>query len=146
MLGKLSEKLDANAEEIVNAFYEHLLKVKGYQRAYFKRLTKGSYDKAYFENRRYICRAHDRIGLLLRWYLSAYRKYLNLLILRICHEHCLEDNEGHDYLQSLTKVIFLDMIPAIETYMAGGRKSSGRLSKSLRALSSQMSATSCGHP
>src|SRR3989304_5936498 len=75
-LKKIGEVLDKHADEIIEKFYEHLLsfpetkayfkdketlkRVKGYQKAYFKRLTKGDYDLKYFEERLKIGEAHDR--------------------------------------------------------------------------------------
>jgi|Deesub1362B_J571_1020462.scaffolds.fasta_scaffold01659_4 PAS domain S-box-containing protein len=134
-LGQLSEVLQGQHEEILDLFYEHLLsfketsrffssrkdveRVRAKQVEYFKRLTAGNYDLEYLRDRTRVGIAHDHIALPARWYIGAYRKYLELIMSRI--SRTLSPGDGRlllGYIESLLKLIFLDMVVAIETYIA----------------------------
>jgi PAS domain S-box-containing protein len=132
-LGKLGEILLPSLEDIVDAFYEHILsfpstrrlfadaetaeRIKAEQMEYFRRLTRGHYNSDYLKDRTRIGVAHDRIGLKPRWYIGAYRKYVELILPRLC-ERLSGGEEGLiPYLRSLLKVVFLDMTVALESYL-----------------------------
>ena len=84
--------LKAHQSEVVLSFYEHLLRfprlqrllddrhafvrLKHLQSAYFDSLTAGDYDAAYERNRVRVGLVHQHVGLEIRWYIGAYRKYL----------------------------------------------------------------------
>lgn len=124
----------ASSLEIIDRFYRFLQaqphtaailrkpgvlgKVKAHQRAYFERLTRGVYDRDYFEDRLRTGYAHDRIGLTPEWYLGAYNVYLSL----VC-EVLGRKLKGRNYgetVASLTKVVFLDMGLAMDAYIHAG--------------------------
>jgi signal transduction histidine kinase len=126
-------RLQQNAGEIIEKFYEYLLahehtrsvlstpglieKLKKLQAQYFSELTAGVYDLAYFENRLKVGLAHQRVGLSPEWYLGAYNKYLHIA------SDVLSRSYGRDYegffqtMTSLTKVIYLDMGLALDAYI-----------------------------
>jgi methyl-accepting chemotaxis protein len=127
------ELATANAEELIEQFYEHLLghdetrahlqsdthigNLKKVQSQYFKELFDGLYDETYIENRVAVGRTHERIGLSPQWYMGAYARYLNIM-LPIILEALKDDSKvAGQRLQSLIKVIFLDMGLAIDTYI-----------------------------
>src|SRR5689334_17624181 len=78
-LGEINDLARAYAEPVIDAFYEHLLKfgdtkgffknaatldrVKRLQLQYFLRLTQGTYDSSYVEERLKIGAVHEKIGL-----------------------------------------------------------------------------------
>ena len=117
---------------IINRFYNYLLahehtramlsapglveRLKGLQTQYFKELTSGVYDIAYFENRLRVGQVHQRIGLSPEWYMGAYVKYLHIAT------DVLSTAFGRDYerffqtLISLTKIISLDKALAVDAY------------------------------
>ena len=80
---------------VVESFYQLLLshietkkffpdeatirRVKRAQRDYFLGLFSGKCDLAYVEDRLRVGTAHERIGLSTKWYLGAYRKYMELI-------------------------------------------------------------------
>jgi hypothetical protein len=124
--------LQGEAPQIIDRFYEFLLsqehtrkilsqpglieRLEDLQTTYFRRLTSGTYDLAYFENRLHVGQTHYRIGLAPEWYLGAYLKYLHVA------SDVLSRALGRDYeryfqmLVSLTKVIYLDMGLALDAY------------------------------
>jgi len=153
LLKKIGEVLDRHADEIIEKFYEHLLsfpetkayfkdketinRVKGYQKAYFKRLTKGNYDLKYFEERLKIGVAHDRIKLPVKFYIGAYNKYHDIVIPKICKEHGYNDCEATLPLSAFLKIILLDMSLAIDAYIAAREAKLAESEEKFRALFEQ---------
>lgn len=95
----LDDALGDQAYGFVEGFYRHLLsfpemrallpddealdRLKALQMRYFLRLTAGTYDEAYGDERQHVGLAHARIGLSPGWYLGAYSHYLTELLPRI---------------------------------------------------------------
>ncbi len=135
LLRQIHDLLAASFQsDFVEAFYEHILAfeetreliaqsgvnqddLKSTQLAYFQSLTSGNYDLPYFLNRLKVGLAHERIGLDVKWYIGAYRKYLSELF------HYLEKNLRHDTEQltrvfdAIIKVVSLDIALAIDAYI-----------------------------
>lgn len=131
-LKSAASRLQARSPEITERFYEYLLnhehtrrileapgllpRLKELQGNYFFRLTSGTYDLDYFEDRLRVGQVHFRIGLTPEWYLGAYVKYLHIV------SDVLSQAFGRDYesffqtLVSLTKVIYLDTGLALDAY------------------------------
>ncbi len=68
------------------------------------------------ESRLRIGRTHERIGLKPEWYMGLYAYYLNLLIPLIAENFKRKPKQMVEHLQSVVKVIFMDMGFAIDTY------------------------------
>ncbi len=133
LLRRLGEVLDKHADEVIDAFYEHLLgfeetrkffpdaatvkRVKVLQKNYFKRLTKGEYDLKYFEGRMRIGVIHDRLTLLPKWYIGAFNKYLQIVMPLVFKELGYKE-ETVEMLESFVKIIFYDMSIAIIAYIS----------------------------
>ncbi len=135
-LAEIREFALAHVDAIVDDFYAHLLafdetravlgseaqirRLKALQRAYFLRLIDGGFDAEYFDSRLRVGAAHARIDLQPQWYLGTYNLYLRLLIARL-REHYRDDPDRLlRLIESLSKVIFLDMGLAIDAYILGG--------------------------
>lgn len=138
----------ANAK-VVEGFYEHMMKhpetrsffadqstlerVKGLQSNYFLELFDGKVDADYVERRLRIGAVHERIGLDTKWYLGAYRRYLEL-----SREHLLEQldaEEAEETYESLMRLVFFDMSLAVETFIATHAEAVRRHQKAVRELS-----------
>lgn len=142
--------LQKQAASIIDRFYEYLLahehtraalsspgtveRLKRLQTEYFVRLTAGTYDLGYFEDRLRVGQAHHRIGLSPEWYLGAYVKYLHIAT------DVLSSTFGRDYerfyqtLISLTKVIYLDMGLALDAYHFSAQAGLETANEQLRRL------------
>ncbi|MFZ5509577.1 MAG: EAL domain-containing protein [Pseudomonadota bacterium] len=96
--------------------------VKLKQAAYFASLTAGDYGPAYILDRLRVGVAHQRIGLEPGWYLGAYAKYLAGLLPEIWRRLGEEPRTFIATLQSLIKIVLLDMSLAMETYVHGDRQ------------------------
>ena len=96
--------------------------VKLKQAAYFASLTAGDYGPDYILDRLRVGVAHQRIGLEPGWYLGAYAKYLAGLLPQIWRRLGEEPRTFIATLQSLIKIVLLDMSLAMETYVLGDRQ------------------------
>lgn len=94
-----------------------LERLKQIQRRYFLELTSGRYDLAYFEKRMRAGLSHQRFGLEPKWYLGAYRKYLEIVVQLLQRTFANDPTRFSRALDSLRKVYFLDMSLAIDAYV-----------------------------
>ncbi|WP_313231186.1 EAL domain-containing protein [Stenotrophomonas acidaminiphila] len=106
-------------------------RLKQRQLEYYERLWQGPYDRDYIDNRLRIGLIHHINGVELKWYLAAYRLYLEQMLAPLC-------GQGADVqlFSSLLKAVFFDMTLAIDTYSAAQRKaledSEARFARALR--------------
>jgi rsbT co-antagonist protein RsbR len=148
-LASLRPFAEKHTEDIVDAFYELLLKhfetkrffpdeatvrrVKRTQREYFLGLFRGKCDLAYVEDRLRVGWMHERIGLSPKWYLGAYRRYLQLI-----HERLFADfppKEAERAFASVQRIVFFDVALAVDTYIAANLETVGRHQAAIRELS-----------
>jgi rsbT co-antagonist protein RsbR len=139
------------AEEVIEAFYSHLLsfeegreffsstetleRVKQMQKRYFLELTKGSYDLAYIEDRLRIGEVHERIGLPMKLYLGMYNFYLRSVATRIFSADPADPERALLRFQSLMKLTFLDIGAAIDTYIFQRERTIREQQEAIRELS-----------
>jgi rsbT co-antagonist protein RsbR len=136
-------------DSVVEAFYELLLghpetrkffeddatirRVKRSQREYFLGLFAGRCDLAYVEDRLRVGAVHERVGLAPKWYLGAYRRYLELLHERLFAE--LPTAEATSAYASVLKIVSFDEALAVDTYIAANLETLGRHQAAIRELS-----------
>lgn len=141
---------EQHTDAIVEGFYELMLghpetrkffpdeatvrRVKRLQRGYFLGLFEGRVDGAYVEHRARVGDAHERIGMAPKWYLGAYRRYLQLLHERL-FEHFTDPAEAHAAFRSAEKLVFFDMSLALDTYVAANVEAVRRHQAAIRELS-----------
>lgn len=129
---ELSQISDDVAEEIISAFYAHLLsdetaaghfrgedhiaRVKQGQMRYFRELITAEHDAQYVKDRRRIGSIHERTGVTPTLYIGSYAYYLNKLAKSVLHR--MEDSErAFQLMLSLFKIAHFDMSLALETYV-----------------------------
>jgi rsbT co-antagonist protein RsbR len=149
-IASLKPIAEKHTEAVVDAFYGLLLshpetkkffpdeptvrRVKRTQREYFLGLFNGKCDLAYVEDRLRVGTAHERIGLATKWYLGAYRKYMQLIAERLFAE--LEETpKARDAFESIQKLVYFDMALAIDTYLASKLEALERHQAAIRELS-----------
>ena len=148
-LASLKAFAEKHTDEVVEAFYELLLRhpetkkffdddatirrVKRAQRDYFLGLFAGRCDLAYVEDRLRVGDAHERIGLAPKWYLGAYRRYLQLLHERLYRD--LPAAEAGAAFSAMQRLVFFDTALAIDTYIAANAETLGRHQAAIRELS-----------
>jgi rsbT co-antagonist protein RsbR len=149
---KAVNELAANyAEPVIEAFYQHLLtfadtkaffanpatleRVKRLQVQYFLRLTQGSYDANYVEERLKIGAVHERIGLDVKYYLGSYNLYLREVATRLLSAYPDDHEKAIETYLSLMKLVFLDIGLAIDTYIFQREKTISQQQEAIRKLS-----------
>lgn len=149
-LASLRPLAEAHTDEVVEAFYELLLshtetrkffpdeaavrRVKRTQKEYFLGLFGGRLDLAYVEDRLRVGAAHERIGLSPKWYIGAYRRYMQLmreLLLRVMPSA----DQALAAFASIEKLVAFDTALAIDTYIAANIEALGRHQAAIRELS-----------
>ncbi len=152
-LGRLAAHKDLahqHTQAIVDDFYQLLLahaetrrffpddntlrRVKKLQSDYFLALFEGRCDEDYVEDRLRVGAAHERIGMDTKWYLGAYRRYLELLRERL-FKHIDDPVEAEAAFRSAARLVFFDMSLAIETYIAAHADAIVRHQAAIRELS-----------
>ena len=111
---------------------ENVLKrLKGSQREYYRTLFDGPYDYHYVHERLRVGMVHERIGLEMKWYLGAYRLYLDGLLTEL-----FPDSEHLPLFSSLLKAVFFDISMAVDAYAATQRQaledSEARFARAMR--------------
>jgi rsbT co-antagonist protein RsbR len=109
-------------------------RVKRAQREYFLGLFEGRCDLAYVEDRLRVGSTHERIGLSTKWYLGAYRKYMEL-IKRHLVEQFKKSGEAEAAFQSIQKLVYFDIALATDTYVASKVDAIERQQAAIRELS-----------
>lgn len=149
-LASLRGFAEKHTATIVDEFYELLLghtdtkkffpdhatvqRVKNAQRDYFLGLFTGRCDLAYVEDRLRVGTTHERIGLSTKWYLGAYRKYLQLIEKHLRQEFP-DPVRVRDMLESIQKLVFFDVALATDTYQAAKLDAIERHRAAIRELS-----------
>jgi rsbT co-antagonist protein RsbR len=109
-------------------------RVKRTQREYFLGLFNGRCDLTYVADRLRVGAAHERIGLSPKWYLGAYRNYLQLILDQLTIE-LRDPAEVRAAFASIQRIVFFDVALAIDTYIAANLEALGRHQAAIRELS-----------
>jgi len=133
-LAELAPLARKSANRLIEDLYRHFLsfqetrgffpdqatlnRVRRMQKRYFLRLTSGRYDDDYVADRLLVGEVHERVGLVIKLYLGAYRLYLDLMAIRLREAHASDPEKWIQGFQSLLKIVFLDMGLAIDTYIS----------------------------
>jgi len=135
-LAEISKFVEEIAGEMVDRFYERLSAfpetalflrepqliqhLEQVQRAHFVQLCTGPYDTAYLESRLRVGVSHARIGLSPQWYLGAYLIQMRLAGHRLFQRYGSDPERVESYLDSLWKIVALDIALATDAYIYGG--------------------------
>ena len=130
---ELSSISEAVGEEIIEAFYEHVLgnedaarhfknddhiaRVKRGQMRYFRELIEADLNEEYVQDRRRIGQIHERTGVTPTLYIGAYAFYLNKLGHLILERMDEDPAKAFTLMLSLMKLAHFDMALALETYV-----------------------------
>ncbi|MBX3185843.1 MAG: STAS domain-containing protein [Labilithrix sp.] len=109
-------------------------RVKRTQKEYFLGLFSGRCDLSYVEDRLRVGAMHERIGLSPKWYLGAYRQYLQLILDRL-YQELREEAAVRAAFGSIQRIVFFDVALAIDTYIAANLEALGRHQAAIRELS-----------
>lgn len=113
---------------------EHIDRLKNTQLEYLLSFGLDFHDAIYFEYRLRIGIAHERIGLPLHMYLAAYRHLQTVIYSSIPAGIRNDSAEFTRYLESLQKIVMLDISLAIDAYT---RSRANLISASLQAVAQE---------
>jgi diguanylate cyclase (GGDEF)-like protein len=146
-LSEIHDVVAAHVDEIIGAFYDHLLqfdelrgilsdpilveRLKKTQRQYLLSLGQLGDGVEYAEGRLRIGSTHERVGLKQKWYLGAYHKLFELILQRLAVRYSQDAGRLSSLVLTLNKIITLDEIFVVETYYHETRQ---RLEDSLHRL------------
>lgn len=132
-LARHAPRLERANRQFIDALYERLAqypapaailddpattaRLKHSQCDYYRRLWHSPLDQAYVLERLRIGWVHQHVGVDLKWYLGAYRMYLDGML-----EALLEPSPASDCFASLIKKVFFDIGLALDSYGAAQRK------------------------
>ena len=99
----------------------HVVQCQTKQAAYLRQLLEARVDAVYAASRAWIGEVHLRMNLEPRWYLASFSSLQELLNDRLAEVPALQADpaEGWRVSRSLSKLIFFDMILALDTYVEG---------------------------
>lgn len=148
-LAALRPFAEKHTDAVVESFYQLLLshpetrkffpdeaairRVKKAQREYFLGLFSGKCDLSYVEDRLRVGIAHERIGLSTKWYLGAYRRYMEDVLRHLFAE--LDEATAREAFTSIQKLVYFDMVIASDTYLAAKMDALERHQAAIRELS-----------
>jgi len=161
-LAELRPVFEENGDELVDAFYAHLLRfpetsallenqgvrdrLLAAQGRYLMSLADPVIDERYAADRVAIGSAHERTGLETRWYLGAYSLYASLLIPVICKQVGATQLETEKRVVALMRRLLFDAEIAIDQYINRREDELNRvnaeLTKASEALALQVDTTS----
>jgi signal transduction histidine kinase len=147
LLADLGPVLEKHADQLVAAFYRHLLsypetrthlrdreateRLLELQRRYLLSLAGPRIDARYVEDRRRIGEMHERIGLEPRWYLGAYALYLSMLTPLVCELAGGDVVRAERTMVALQRLLLFDVQIAMERYIARREEDLERLNSQL---------------
>jgi len=153
-LVKLKPLITKHADELVNAFYRHLLQFEetrrlltnemitnrllAAQHKYLLELVGGDYGPEYIADRLKIGHVHERIGLTPQWYLGAYNLYLAMILPLIHKEYRGRPAEFLSLFMAFRKVVFLDIGLAIEAYIQKSNEKLEYANRELAAMAKEL--------
>lgn len=128
--------IESIADDMVDDFYRNILRhpetaaflqdpvqvqrLKAAQRRHFIELCRGPYDSAYFESRLRVGVAHARIRLAPHLYLCGYLYQIRFLRDRFTERFREDPATATACLDSMLKVVMLDISLATDAYIYGG--------------------------
>jgi len=132
LLREMQPIIKAHLDELVDAFYSHILQFEGTkkilkdeatvnrlkeaQRRYLTSLFSGDYGPEYVESRLRIGEVHYKIGLSLHWYLGAVHHYEWHLI-ELIHKHTkLDRDKLLKVNRAICSILYLDTQWIVDAY------------------------------
>ncbi|MBH3341428.1 EAL domain-containing protein [Pseudomonas mendocina] len=132
-LARCAQRVERANQNFVDTLYQELVdypaptailgdrtvieRLKQRQADYYRGLWQSPLDEAYVLERLRIGWVHQRVGVDLKWYLGAYRLYLDRLLGEL-----LGSSVASDCFSSLIKKVFFDIGLALDSYGAAQRK------------------------
>lgn len=154
LLAGLRPLFESCVDEFIDAFYAHLeefeeprrlfsdpavkRRLMRTQRDYVLGMCEPSCTTEFYDERRRIGEAHDRVGLAPRWYLGAYSFFLSFLVPRIIEDAGADSERGLAAANAFQKVLIFDVQVAMEAYVDRQRYELEQLNRKLASASRKL--------
>lgn len=102
-------------------------KLKSKQKLYFNGLTKTEINQQYVAERQRIGMIHQKAGLLPRWYIGAYSRYIEELLAHIERTSDQSSECLTGIITALLKIVFFDISLSLDSYHEAGLLEKERL-------------------
>jgi PAS domain S-box-containing protein len=107
----------------------------------FSRLTKGTYDTDYANDRLRVGATHHRIDLDPKWYIGAYNRVLAWFLPKIIDKYIGDSEKLGKAISALMKVVFFDMGLAIDCYISAKEMALRQHTNAIRELETERRVT-----
>ena len=144
-------------DELIESMYAHFLtfeETRSYfpneqilkraqtaQKDYFIRLTKGTYDTDYANDRLRVGATHHRIDLDPKWYIGAYNRVLAWFLPKVIDKYNGDKEKLGRAVSALMKVVFFDMGLAIDCYISAKETALRQHTDAIRELETERRVT-----
>ncbi|MDP3507255.1 MAG: protoglobin domain-containing protein [Candidatus Melainabacteria bacterium] len=144
-------------DELIESMYAHFLtfdetrsffpneqvlkRAQSAQKDYFLRLTKGTYDTEYANDRLRVGATHHRIDLDPKWYIGAYNRVLAWFLPKVIDKYIGDAEKLGKAISALMKVVFLDMGLAIDCYISAKEMALRQHTNAIRELETERRVT-----
>ncbi len=162
LLKEVQPLVVAHLDELIEAFFIHLLKfeetknllkdagtvdrLKEAQERYLTSLFSGNYDLDYVENRMRIGEVHHKIGLGIKWYIGAVRRYEWLLMELFRRYTNLDADRLFRVERAINGILYFDTQWVLEAYELSYTRESKEKLETLQARGRQQAAVArLGH-
>ncbi len=155
LLEAIRPLVEERADELVQAFYRHLLafpetqvmlrdpavtdRLLGEQRRYLVSLCGPEVEAEYVRDRARIGEVHEQVGLEPRWYIGAYALYLSLLTPIVTTALSADPVRAARTLSALQKLLLFDARIAMESYIDRQQRDLTYLNEQLGAATRTLS-------
>ncbi|MBP9092458.1 PAS domain-containing protein [bacterium] len=144
-------------DELIESMYAHFLtfdetrsffpneqvlkRAQAAQKDYFLRLTKGTYDTEYANDRLRVGATHHRIDLDPKWYIGAYNRVLAWFLPKVIDKYSGDSEKLGKAISALMKVVFFDMGLAIDCYISAKEMALRQHTNAIRELETERRVT-----
>ena len=144
-------------DELIESMYAHFLtfdetrsffpneqvlkRAQAAQKDYFLRLTKGTYDTEYANDRLRVGSTHHRIDLDPKWYIGAYNRVLAWFLPKVIDKYSGDSEKLGKAISALMKVVFFDMGLAIDCYISAKEIALRQHTNAIRELETERRVT-----
>ncbi|CAN5575381.1 hypothetical protein BH11CYA1_BH11CYA1_20940 [soil metagenome] len=144
-------------DELIESMYAHFLtfeetrsyfpneqvlkRAQSAQKDYFVRLTKGTYDTEYANDRLRVGATHHRIDLDPKWYIGAYNRVLAWFLPKVIGKYNGNAEMLTKAISALMKVVFFDMGLAIDCYISAKETALRQHTDAIRELETEKRVT-----
>jgi diguanylate cyclase (GGDEF)-like protein len=146
-LDLVSVVVGEDLQEIVDTLFDHIMafdeinyvisepgsreRLTGLLKRYLLNLGRFADQPAYSADRQRIGLTHRRKGIAAKWFLGAYAKLNEIIVMRVARRYADRPEDLAAAVIALNRILSYDMLLAAEAYQSGAAQPTGKLSAQL---------------